>query len=141
MGLLDEVGSLLGGGNAGGAGGGLESTLVTTMAQHLLTENGGVEGLVAKFQQGGLTQEVASWVGNGQNLQISPDQIQQVLGNEQVAAIAGKLGIDPQQAASQISQYLPAVISHLTPDGQVPQGGTDLASVGESLLKGLFNKG
>lgn len=132
MGLLDSVGSMLGGAQAGGNGGDIMS-----VAQQLLGQAGGLEGLLKKFQENGLGEVAASWVGKGQNLPISAEQIQKVLGNEQVAAIASKLGVDPQQAATQLSQLLPGLVDKLTPDGQVTQGG-DLLAQGASLLKGFM---
>lgn len=127
MGLLD---SILGAASGGNSQGGALASIVTG----LLTQNGGVGGLVEKFQAGGLADAAKSWVGTGQNLPISADQLQSVLGSEQVAAIAGKLGIDPQQAAEQLSKFLPQAVDHLTPDGQLPQensGGDLMGSLGK----------
>lgn len=132
MGLLDNIGSMLGGAQVGGGGGDIMS-----VAQQLLGQAGGLDGLLKKFQENGLGDVAASWVGKGQNLPISAEQIQKVLGNEQVAAIASKLGVDPQQAATQLSQLLPGLVDKLTPDGQVVQGG-DLLAQGASLLKGFM---
>ena len=47
---------------------------------------GGLGGLLSKFNQAGLGDQVASWVGTGQNLPVSADQLGQVLGG------AGGLG-------------------------------------------------
>lgn len=132
MGLLDNIGSMLGGAQTGGSGGDIMS-----VAQQLLGQAGGLDGLLKKFQENGLGDVAASWVGKGQNLPITAEQIQKVLGNEQVAAIASKLGVDPQQAATQLSQLLPGLVDKLTPDGQVTQGG-DLLAQGASLLKGFM---
>lgn len=132
MGLLDNIGSMLGGAQTGGSGGDIMS-----VAQQLLGQAGGLDGLLKKFQENGLGEVAASWVGKGQNLPITAEQIQKVLGNEQVAAIASKLGVDPQQAATQLSQLLPGLVDKLTPDGQVTQGG-DLLAQGASLLKGFM---
>ncbi|WP_206389755.1 YidB family protein [Amnimonas aquatica] len=132
MGILDDVTSLLG--NAGGQAGG-----VLGAVQALISEQGGLQGLVQKLQSGGLGEQVKSWIGSGQNLPISAEQIQQVLGSPQVAAIAGKLGIDPQQAAAQVAQFLPGLIDKLTPNGQLPEGGNLLAQ-GADLLKGFLNR-
>lgn len=137
MGLLDEVGKMLGGAAPGGQGGGN----LMEMAQVLLGQSGGISGLLEKLKAGGLGEQAASWVGTGQNLPINASQISQILGNEQIAALAGKLGIDPQQAAAQVAQYLPGLIDKLTPNGQVPQGGGDLLAQGADLLKGFLNKG
>lgn len=132
MGLLDQIGGMLGGSQQqGGAGD------ILAAAQHLLEQNGGVQGLVQKFQQGGLGDAVASWVGTGQNLPVSADQIKQVLGNGQLNEIAGKLGLDPSQLSTQLAQHLPGLVDKLTPNGQVPQGG-DLLAQGADLLKGFL---
>jgi len=85
----------------------------------LLTQNGGVQGLESKFQQGGLGGAFSSWVGTGANQAVSPDEIQRVLGSEQVTALAGKLGVDPAQASHFLAQYLPQIVDHLTPNGTV----------------------
>lgn len=132
MGILDEVTSLLG--NAGGQAGG-----VLGAVQGLISEQGGLQGLVQKLQNGGLGEQVKSWISTGQNLPINAEQLQQVLGSPQVTAIAGKLGIDPQQAAAQVAQILPGLIDKLTPNGQLPEGGNLLAQ-GADLLKGFLNK-
>ncbi|HTM79752.1 YidB family protein [Asticcacaulis sp.] len=80
--------------------------------------NGGLNGLVAKFEKGGMGEIVQSWVGTGGNLPISADQIQSVLGSEQVASLTKAMGID----SSQLASALPGLIDHLTPGGQLPQG-------------------
>ncbi|MFP5429498.1 MAG: YidB family protein [Gammaproteobacteria bacterium] len=131
MGLLDEVGKMMGGGQQGGGAD------ILGMAQQLLGQAGGIDGLVKQFQAGGLGDVVKSWIGNGQNLPVTGEQIQQVLGNEQVAAIARQLGVDPSQASAQLAQVLPGLVDKLTPNGQVPQGG-DLLAQGADLLKGFL---
>jgi uncharacterized protein YidB (DUF937 family) len=135
MGLLDQLTGMLSGGSGEGQGG------VAGAVGSLLESQGGVSGLIEKFQQGGLGDVVGSWVGTGDNQPVSAEQIQQVLGSEQISALAGKLGLDPEQVSQGLSQYLPQVIDHLTPNGQVPEGGGDLLSQGLDLVKGLFNKG
>jgi len=126
MGLLD---GLLGGG-AEGAGGEAMSAIGGLLQNH----EGGLGGLVGAFEQGGLGEVAKSWVGTGENLPISADQIQSVLGSGMVAQFAQKLGIDPQQAAAQLAQILPQVVDQLTPGGQVPAGGLG------GMLGGLMGK-
>ena len=100
-------------------------------------QTGGLTGIVQSLENGGLGDVVKSWVSTGQNLPISAEQIQSVLGNEQVRNLATQLGIDPEQASSHLAQYLPQVIDKLTPAGNVPQG-EDLLAQGMGLLKGKF---
>jgi uncharacterized protein YidB (DUF937 family) len=138
MGLLDEVGKMLSGGQSTGDAGAGGVANIAVVVEHLMAQEGGLQGLLTKFQQGGLGDVVASWVGTGQNLPISADQISKVLSNTQIGELAAKLGVDPQQASTYLAQYLPELVSKLTPNGQVPQG-NDLLAQGAALLKGLFN--
>jgi uncharacterized protein YidB (DUF937 family) len=84
---------------------------------------GGLAGLAAKFQQGGLGEVLQSWVSTGQNLPISPDQLQSVLGADTLATLARQFGLNAGDVAGPLSQLLPQVVDRLTPQGQMPQGG------------------
>lgn len=106
----------------------------------LLEGSGGLAGLLQLFQQSGLGNVVSSWVSTGQNLPISAEQITAVLGSDVVGKFAQSLGIDPQQAAGQLSQLLPKAVDALTPDGQLPSGQPDLASMLPQVLGGLFGR-
>jgi uncharacterized protein YidB (DUF937 family) len=127
MGLLDSVlGSLTGG------GGGNNQMLDTVM--QIVNQNGGIGGLAEKFQQGGLGELAKSWIGTGQNLPVSAEQLQSVLGNEQLSGLAEKFGMNSGDLTSKLSEYLPQVIDKLTPNGEVPQG--DMLSSALEMLKG-----
>ncbi|QBC43980.1 YidB family protein [Iodobacter fluviatilis] len=129
MGLIDQLaGQFLGGKE-------LPDGLVQSLSG-VLEQQGGISGLVEKFQNGGLTDIVQSWVGNGENLPVSGEQIQAVLGSDAVSSVAEKLGVDPSDAAAKISEYLPQLINQLTPNGEVPEGSGNLLSAGLDMLKG-----
>jgi uncharacterized protein YidB (DUF937 family) len=107
----------------------------------LLAQNGGIQGLMGKFSQGGLGDVFSSWVGMGQNKPVSTSQIQNVLGPDQVNALAAQLGVDPTKASGFLADYLPKIVDKLTPAGQVEMG-TDqqqqgLAALLPSLLQSL----
>lgn len=137
MNLFDDVVSKLAGGTAAGGGG---QGLVASILELLSNRQGGISGLAEAFQQKGLGDIVSSWIGTGQNLPVSPDQIRQVIGNEQIQAFAQKMGISPEAAGPQLAEFLPGIVDKLTPGGQVPQGG-DLMSTGLGLLQGLMSGG
>jgi uncharacterized protein YidB (DUF937 family) len=111
----------------GGAGGGL---------------GGGLGGLVQQFEQGGLGHLMQSWIGTGQNLPISAEQLGSVLGSDTVQHMAAQLGMAHGDVLGQLTQLLPQVVDKITPNGQLPEAGTaggglgDLASMLGSLLKG-----
>jgi uncharacterized protein YidB (DUF937 family) len=128
MGLLDDVV------NAAGCGQTQSNPQSNQMIGHVLemikNHPGGVSGLVESFKQQGLGGVVSSWIGTGQNQPVSGDQVQAVLGSSQVAALAAKIGISPDQAKAALSQILPQVIDKLSPQGQLPQGNLLEAAMG-----------
>ena len=139
MGLLDIVGGMLGG--QGAAGGGGQDALLK-MVLGMLSDNGqgggggGLAGLLQQLQQAGLDDQVNSWVGTGQNLPVSPEQLQQAFGSDQMSQMAEKMGLSTGDLGAQLSQMLPQVVDQLTPNGQLPQGGLgDLGGLLESLMR------
>jgi uncharacterized protein YidB (DUF937 family) len=135
MSLVDQALGALGGGQSGDNG----ALLQTVMQLVNNPQNGGLEGLIQSFQQGGLGEIVNSWVSTGQNLTVSAEQIQSVLGGSSLAGLAAQLGVSPEQASGSLADMLPQLIDQLTPNGQMPQGG-DLLTQGLGMLKkgGLF---
>ena len=128
MGMLDGLlGSLMGSGNGGnnpllqiamqmlankgggGAGGG-----------GALDSMGGLGGIVSAFEKGGLGNIADSWVGTGENLPVSGDQLSQILGSDKIRQIASQLGMSQGDAAGGLAQILPDLINHITPNGAMP---------------------
>ena len=108
MGLLD---GLLGG--MMGAG-------VTQMLSNYINRHGGLPALVAKFDQQGLGHLVQSWIGTGQNLPITPEQIIRVIGSDKVAQLAAQFGVSAPDIAAKLSELLPKTVDHMTPNGTIP---------------------
>jgi len=138
MGLLDIVGGMMGGQpGAGGAGGGQAELLKLLMS--LLADNGqggGLAGLVEKFQSAGMAEQVNSWVGTGQNLPVSAEQLQGAFGADQMSQMAERMGLSTGDLGAQLSQMLPQAVDRLTPQGQLPEGGLgDLGSLLGSLMR------
>lgn len=103
-------------------------------ALQLFQQNGGIQGVLAKFQQAGLTQQAQSWVSTGSNQPISADQLQRVLGSGVIGQIAAKLGLSQGDASHQLAGLLPNLIDKMTPQGQVPDNHHDLISEGLAML-------
>ena len=80
----------------------------------------GLGGLMSSFEQAGLGHIAQSWVGNGPNQPVSPDQLGSVLGQDRVQNMAGQAGMGPHDFLSQLSQHLPNAVHGMTPDGQMP---------------------
>lgn len=133
MGLFDELaGSAL---KSVTSNEGMQNNLLGGVSELLNNSNtGGISGLAKTFADKGLGDVVNSWIGNGKNLPISAEQIQQVLGSPQIQQIAQKLGVSPADATKALAQFLPQIVDKLTPNGSVPTG--DLLSKGLGALKG-----
>jgi uncharacterized protein YidB (DUF937 family) len=110
--------------------------LASSVMQMINNRPGGLSGLLAQFHEKGLGGLVSSWVGTGQNLPISAEQLQSVLGSEQVKELAAKAGISPDAVSSHLAQLLPMLVDKMTPNGQVPQS-SSLVEEGMGMLKNL----
>ncbi|MGO4726453.1 MULTISPECIES: YidB family protein [unclassified Inquilinus] len=93
---------------------------IPALLSNALTQAGGMQGILAKLQAGGLGSQVSSWVGTGGNLPISGAQIQAALGDQHVQQIAASLGIPADKVLAFLSQHLPAAVDHATPNGTLP---------------------
>jgi uncharacterized protein YidB (DUF937 family) len=106
------------------------------VAMEIFNNNGGLSGIVDKFKAGGLSEQVASWVGMGENIAVSPEQVSSVMGKGAIADIADKFGLSPEVLSAQIAQYLPTVVDKLTPNGQInAESGGELLSTVLGMLK------
>jgi len=71
--------------------------------------------IAARLEQCHLGHLLQSWVGPGENLNITVDQIQSVLAEEHIARIAKRLDISQEDAALKIAELLPMVLSGALP--------------------------
>ena len=114
--------SLPGGGMGGGLSdvlkGGLGGLLAGGAAGSVLS--GGLGDLLKQLQQGGQSETANSWVSNGPNKQIAPGDLAHALGADQINSLASQSGLSSDELLKGLSQYLPDVINHLTPDGRLP---------------------
>ncbi len=98
------------------------------------SEGGGLQGMIQSFKDKGLGDIVSSWVGTGQNLPISGNQLNTGLGADLIGQLAAKVGIPPDVATSKLTEILPGIIDKLTPEGTVPDSG--LLQQGLNFLRG-----
>jgi len=81
---------------------------------------GALNAIVAKLQQAGFGDQVKSWIGTGQNLPITADQLKQVLGSDVVRQLAAKYNIPIDQVAEVLAHQLPVAVDKASPDGKLP---------------------
>ncbi len=121
------TGGSLGGGSLGGGGGlgdllkgGLGGLLAGGAAGSVIS--GGLGDLLKQFQQSGHGDTANSWVGPGPNKQIAPGDLANALGADQINSLMSQSGLSRDELLNGLSQHLPGVIDHLTPNGRLPTG-------------------
>lgn len=97
--LTSALGSLLGGGNSGS---GLD-----------------IGNLLANMQSSGLGDIAKSWLGDGENENISPDQITSMLGSDKISEFASQLGLSKEEAAGGLADALPQMVDKASSGGSV----------------------
>ncbi|MDB5578208.1 MAG: hypothetical protein JWR80_3384 [Bradyrhizobium sp.] len=103
-------GDLLKGGLGGLLAGGAAGSVIS----------GGLGDLLKQFQQNGQGDTANSWVSPGPNKEIAPGDLGKALGSDQINTLAAQTGLSRDELLKGLSQYLPDVINHLTPDGRLP---------------------
>jgi uncharacterized protein YidB (DUF937 family) len=126
-GLGDILGGLFGGG-AGGPRpggnlgsvipGGLGGLLGGAAAGNVLS--GGLGNLIRDLQNNGQGQVAKSWVGTGPNQEIAPESLEAAVGVDTLDMLAKQTGMKRDDLLEGLSQHLPGLIDHLTPDGRLP---------------------
>src|SRR5215469_3006438 len=107
MGLLDGL-----------VGGAIGAEMVTVV-NGFIEKHGGIKGLADQFQQQGLGPTIQSWIGNGENQLVTPEQMHRVMGAESVQQLAAKLGIPPEELTAKLAEMLPKAIDKMTPNGTI----------------------
>lgn len=138
------LGSILGSVASSVLGGGdNKQSLAIQLIQSLLQSQGGVEGLIAKFQQGGLDDILKSWIGTGENAPISAEQITNVFGADNLQSAAQEAGVAQEDAPNLLSEFLPKIVDTLSPNGEFDLSNINtndlIAQAAKGMLGKLFN--
>jgi uncharacterized protein YidB (DUF937 family) len=105
-----------------GALGQLEAAVLPVVLSEVLGKDGqgGLSAIVARLEQAGFGAQVKSWIGNGQNLPITAEQLQTVLGSDTVKQLAARFNVPIDQLAKVLAEQLPLAVDHASPDGTLP---------------------
>ena len=111
-GLGGDLGGLLKGGLGGLLAGGAAGSVIS----------GGLGDLLNQLQKNGHGTTASSWVSPGPNKPISSGDLASALGADQISSLMSQSGLSREELLSGLSQHLPDVVNHLTPDGRLPTG-------------------
>ena len=74
----------------------------------------------AQFRKAGHGDASGSWVGNGPNRPISPADLTKVLDTDQINTLMSQSGLSRDELLAGLSDQLPRLVDHLTPNGRMP---------------------
>jgi uncharacterized protein YidB (DUF937 family) len=118
MGMFDKFENAIG----GSAQAGQEQH--ESMMQHAMEMFGNRESigsLLGNAQSQGLGHIVQSWISNGTNQTIEPNQVSAIVGQDKLQQLASRVGLPSGVASMVLSRVLPSVIDRLTPNGKLPE--------------------
>lgn len=117
MGLFDKVVS----GMVKGLAKTVDAAAIPGLASQYLakTEVGDAAGLIARLRQGGLDQEVESWLGPGPNLPVTPEQLRAALGENLIEQFVAVTGISADKLLVLMAGYLPNAVDVMSPNGTI----------------------
>lgn len=142
LGGLGGLGGGMAGMGQGGSGMGNKGSALMLMllplAMQWVQRNGGIGEVLERFQQKGYSQQAASWVSTGANEELHPQAVSDVVGTEELSRLSQQLGVSQEEVSSGMSQILPEMMNHLTPQGGVPDDGDEVLNRGTSMLEQLM---
>ena len=97
-------------------------TFVREVLAIIANSPGGVGGFLDRLKSGGLTSEVASWLGRPDAAPLAAERVQQTLGSTALGDVANRLGLSQGVAATAMGYALPKIVGLLTPGGAIPVG-------------------
>ncbi len=142
-GMFDRNADSPAGDGAGGSPFGGKGALVAMLlplAMQWVQRNGGIGAVLARFQQQGHSQAVASWVSTGENDPISTGAVGDIVGMDELSRMSQQLGVSQDEVASGFAQILPQVVNHLTPAAEVPSNADDTLQAGLSALEQMLGR-
>lgn len=105
-----DLGGLLNSGLGGLLAGGAAGSVLSS----------GLNDLLGQLQQNGQGDVAKSWVSNGPNQAISPDDLASALGADRINALTAQTGMSREELLAGLSEQLPEAVNQLTPHGRVP---------------------
>lgn len=86
---------------------------------------GGLQDVVNQLRDGGLEEQVKSWLGKGDNMPVTAEDLRTALGNSQIAQLAKQMGLPVDPALGLLAQFLPMMIDRASPNGTVEASSSD----------------
>jgi uncharacterized protein YidB (DUF937 family) len=120
-----------------GVGGNRTALLVMLLplAMRWVQRNGGMNAVLEKLRQKGMARQTQSWVDTGENQPLDEQSVEQVVGRDELAQMAQRLGVPEGQIAQALAEIMPEMVDKLSPEGQVPPQADEVLDEGRQTLE------
>ncbi len=98
-----------------------------------------IGSILGQMQQGGMAEQLSSWIGTGENKAITGEQVEQTFGAEKLQALASEMGVEVGQVKSSLQEALPQMVDQASPEGKLPDSLGSLSGIA-GMAAGLFGK-
>lgn len=109
--------------------------MLLPLAMRWVQRNGGMGAVLDKFKQKGFDRQAKSWVATGANDAVDEKAVEQVVGHEELSAMAQRLGVPEEQVAQAFAEIMPEMVDKLSPDGQLPGEADEVLDEGARTLE------
>jgi uncharacterized protein YidB (DUF937 family) len=123
------------GGNRPSNNRGLLLAMLLPLAMRWVQQNGGLSAVLDRFRGSGLGKQADSWVSGNENHEISAQDVQRVIGQDDIARFAQQLGVPQQDVSQAFAEILPELTDKLTPQGSIPPQASDALHAGSNVLE------
>lgn len=93
--------------------------LLLPLAMQWVQRNGGLGAVLKRMQDKGYGRQANSWVSTGDNQDIDPRAMEDVVGSAELEQLSQQLGVPQDEVKQGLAELLPEMVNQLTPDGQV----------------------
>ena len=126
MGATMFINSKMSGSNGSGLDVGSLVSALSGLAGGNSNDGGGLDigSILGKMQSGGMGDVAASWLGDGDNEEVSSSQITDIFGSDKISEFASKLGLSEDEAVGGLRDALPNMVD------KASSGGSILDSIG-----------
>ena len=100
----------------------------------------GMDGLLREMREHGMERQVESWIGEGPNLPVAPQDLARVLDGHEVAAMARQAGTDRETLLHEAAAVLPDFVHRMTPAGRLPREEAEVQGGLRGVLGGLMRQ-
>ena len=109
--------------------------MLLPLAMRWVQKNGGMNAVLDKFRQKGMTRQAQSWMSTGDNQPIDEQSVEQVVGQQELREMAQRLGVPEQEVAQAFAEIMPEMVDKLTPEGQLPQEADEVIEESRQTLE------